>query len=77
MNLINTNAIANRLCNSKDPQRGRVAQFVADIIELECARIEASHADVEHAYRLLDDFRKRAADRHDLAHAFHFSADAC
>ena len=53
-----------------------IAQLVPEVVELERVRIEASHADVEHAQRLLEHLREGAADRHHLADALHLAADA-
>ena len=76
VNFIDADAVTNCLRHGKNPQRGGVAQFIAQIIEMECAGIEATHADVEHPHRFLDDLRKRTANRHHLADTLHFSADA-
>ena len=49
---------------------------VAQVVEREGVRVEAVHADVEHAQRLLDHLGEGAADGHDLADALHLAADA-
>ena len=76
VDLVDRHAVAQRLRDGEDAQRRGVAQLVAQIVEAERVRIEAVHADVEHAHRLLDHFGERAADRHHLADALHLAADA-
>src|SRR2546426_11788861 len=57
VNLFDADAVPDRLRNRENPQRSRVLQLIAQDVEPEYIRIEAAHADVEHAHGLLDDFR--------------------
>ena len=75
VNLVDAEAVAYRPRHGEDPQGRGVAQLLAQVVEAERVRVEAAHADVEHAHRFLNDFRKTAADRHHLADAFHLAAE--
>ena len=62
LDLVDANAVMQGLRDGENPQRRRVAQLFAHVVETEGAGIDAAYADVQHPDRFLNHFRKGAAD---------------
>ena len=77
VDLVDAHAVAQRLRDGEDAAAASaLRELVVDVVERERVRVEAPHADVEHAQRLLDDLGEGAPDGHHLADALHLAADA-
>jgi hypothetical protein len=74
VDLVDGHAVGQRAGDGEHAVGRGVLQALADVA-LEVARVQAVHADVEHAHGLLDDLGEGAADGHHLADRLHLGAD--